>query len=348
MTYTTREPLEKMLILNKNEDISKIEDLFNELEKDGFTFFQWSSFSSPIEKPGAYDKYTHWLNGRKSDVDLMIEWQENHAGYTWFFIEAFGPQFLRGEGETFFDCIQQIQKQWREQTLCTEHTWAYTHHNGHKTCSNCGHFAPCSVEEALTNYQSGSVEIDKHHSLQFDHEKPLCSCGSHRKIYFHDSFFPEKTYFCENCNSWLPIEKMYEKMHGTDVSASMNRLVVFSKGKKISENRANQIVQRFLDKMLRHFIFIEKKEESYTIDEFSSWIYPYLQQFVEIWNPYLVYNEQTYKITQISVSDLIVKEHKLFSFHCSYNGILSSEQPDGEQTSFQNTISEIVHSFKDK
>jgi hypothetical protein len=310
MTYQLRQTFDEMLKLSPNENIIQIKEIFENLSDQHFTFFQWSSSSQRANKPGEYERFKSEHPGIKDlpsikRARLLVEWNKSQPN--WFFMEAFGPQFIRSEAETFLECAEIIRDKWNKRMNCPSHNWEYTHSNGHKTCSKCGYFADCTVEEALLHYKKGYVEINDHLSLHFDHEKELCKCGSRQVHFYPDSMFYENFWRCVSCNELVnsPEQALGEKM---DFDYQCNHLVIFMKGKKTKEEMVKQRASLFLEKMWKHFKYVEKRD-SY----FIKWVESYFTRFVQIWDAYIDINGITHHLQDAFIVNHTIEDDKVTS-----------------------------------
>lgn len=120
------------------------------------------------------------------------------------FVEVYAPgHFVRGHGDSVLEAAHEAMAKLRRRLSCEHGDWKYTHENGYKTCGKCGYLAPCTVEEALKNYQRGEVfdpELETH--LKFDFGKSYCPCGRGH-IIVHDPIF--HSYRCMACQQILEL-----------------------------------------------------------------------------------------------------------------------------------------------
>lgn len=342
--YKTRQTFEQIISLSPNEDIEVIKQLFEEAATYGLNFFQWSSFSQPLNKTGnrenlrsLYPDYDTATNEQKRKWrDEFTQNEPNH-----YFIEAFGYQYIRVTGETFLEMAKDILEIVKQMHDCMLHEWAYTHSNGHKTCSLCGFFTSCTVEEALQNYQKGEVKLTEHETLYFDHEKALCSCGSHQIVYLRKSYFPEKTYRCSDCRSLLPNEKETYGYFPTTTIEKIKEDFAFYDNTSVTYEQFREKFNSWLTEVHEHYLYIEDK----TVP-FLDWVQPYIHQLTEVANLYIVGKGITSRIESLSLSIHEIQEDGAY-LHLSIKQSDEKATIPTKEEAFHNALDSIVKSLKD-
>lgn len=331
--FKSRNDIKEVLEYNKDENLDLLIKKLNQLAEIGWDFHQWSTTYQDIEPEELYEKYPNYDEMTDKEQHKVFSKLLESKGKICF-IESFGESkegYLRGEGHTFLKCAEKILNQAIKIENCN-HEWAYTHSNGHKTCKHCRKFASCTVEEALENYESGSVKIDKHHSLVFNHNKALCDCGSHKLIYHDLSMLDTKSYQCNECDKFIPVR--YKNLSHTSYPVGPNsddyengteeplhdsglkhRLLTIGVS---SRPHIEQQIHRYITRMYLHFLHIERKVH---IKEFIEWVNPYLEEYITSSNAQIKEEEKHYNVkglTNLHINSSI-KEKK---FDISYDLLL--------------------------
>ena len=306
--YETRQEWDIISELSPNENISEIQNVFEELAQYGLTYFQWSSFSQPLIRKGARERLliaypAYETASLKERRTWSREFKKNEPN--WFFIEAFGYQFIRSEGETFLEIAHSLLEKVKKMHSCKKHQWAYTHQNGHKTCSLCRYFEACTVEEALLHYKKGSVDINEFETLQFDHEKPLCSCGSHQTIYLQKSYLPERSEMCKSCHTFLPDGEglTNEQIIGEDF--------IFFKDVSTTREDFEPFFTNWLSLLFDHYTYAEKTKEP-----FEQWVQPYIDIAMNLSHIYLQQDSRSYFIDALILHSFT---HQNKKYQIAYN-----------------------------
>jgi hypothetical protein len=352
MTYKTRQSFETITLANPNEDITTFKEVLEEISSHGYNSLQWSDTSSALGRPGNYKKFKneHPEYDRlplDEQCDLSDEWEKTQPN--WFFIEAFGSEqhgYLRGEGETFLACAQSILKQVHILNNCSSHEWAYTHSNGNKTCKLCHRFEPCSVEEALAHYTSGQVKFDEHRTLTFDHENPLCSCGSHQTYYLSKSLFPEKKYICVSCHTFIARTPSpdYSDRLPTDLKGVIKSKFGFQINKKLTAKSFSQALLRFTQLLYDHAHYVENISDN----EFEAWSLPHLACFATTLNASYTEGDKLLSICGISSIKVTIADHVVTSLTPGIRIAFSDENKETPEESFARSMDILVNAFAKK
>lgn len=343
--YTTRQNFSTIEQLT-GEDVSKIKEVFKKLSTLGYNSFQWSDFSQPMRRPGNRERF---LNehpeykslSQKEQSELFKSWSDKQP--SWYFIEAFGKQFLRGEGETFLDCAEVILKKAEKIDSCPSHEFAYTHANGFKTCKLCGRFEKCTIDEALNNYKKGHIEIDEHKTLEFDHEKPLCSCGSHERYYLSDSLMPEKMYQCVNCKKFLKDEEEDGDITQT-FEEEIESYFPFEIDCLLSEETWERIISKFTKLLFNHAKYVEGISEN----EFSTWAKPHFKTFFNVIHSTILKNDTQYLVVDFNHFDFKVIDKELYSISFSLSLEPIAEEKLSKDEKVTNTFLVIAKALSDE
>lgn len=337
--YKTRQEWYVISELSPNENISEIKKVFEELSQYGLTYFQWSSFSQPLIRKGARERllvaYPSYKNASSKE---RRKWSKEFKAKepNWFFIEAFGYQFIRSEGETFLGIANSLLEKVKKMHSCENHQWAYTHENGHKTCSLCRYFSPCTVEETLSHYKKGSVNINEFETLQFNHEKPLCSCGSHQTIYFRKSYLPERSEICKSCHNYLP------DAEGFTNEQIIQEDFIFFKDVSTTQEDFKKFFSDWLVLLFEHYTYAEKTEEP-----FEQWVQPYIDMAINLSHIYLNQDNHSYFIDKLVLKSFTNQNKK---YHVEYRLQLvdTGVKIVSKTEAFEKGIQSILSSFENE
>jgi len=314
--YKLKRPLEDMLLISPQESLEAIRETFDEIAAYGSTYFQWSRSSQPLNHRPTYQAFTE-LHPMYNDMPRnqqnvlrknFIAQQPNY-----FFIEVFGGKygFVRATGTTFEEIAQRILEKIQKMHHCPEHEWAYTHSNGHKTCKKCSFFADCTVDEALAHYEKGEVKINANETLQFDHTKELCICGSHSKLWLRHSHFPEKNAKCTACHQFIPLTKENSILSlplTTDEQIKSD--FVLENETSMDEKELNHVFSSWLHTLYMHHSFVEKTEQP-----FIEWVQPYLNKATTLNTLYVQKEDSTFLLHHLNLKTFHLEEEDI---HMSY------------------------------
>lgn len=336
--FKSRDPIESVLTISPNEDIEKLTDLLNELADLGWYSNQWSKMLPNDDDPALLEMYPTFpdLNSKEKRIFMDENYEQLPFSY---FIESFGHEtlgYLRTEGKSLGMCAEKLVKVAKRKLSC-DHTWSYTHNNGNKTCSSCGAFTSCTVEEALSHYEKGTVEVDEALTLVFHNGRPICECGSHQVYYLQHSMFNEKQFECFECKNFLPLkfsERGYssipvypnddaykDALQQTDNMYDRHRFRTLG---VVSEGMLRQRILQYLSDMLKHYLFVEKERPAAL---FVDWVTPYIYQTVAKTKTQIKIEHKKYQLKGLKELDISLNlENK--QFDVSYK--LDIFKPDKE------------------
>lgn len=342
--YSTRQDFSTIEVLT-GEDVDKVKKVLAEIAVFGYDSFQWSSFSQPMNKPGTYERFlTEHPNYKtlpeNEKTNLFRSWSNEQSD--WYFIEGFGKQFIRGEGETMYDCALVILEKAKKIENCTGHIWEYTHSNGHKTCRLCKRFAPCTVEETLANYKKGHVELDEHKTLEFDHENPMCTCGSHTRHFLADSIMPDKYYRCTECKSYLD-EETESPLIPESFEEHIREFYAFDTDSLLSEEQWKKILLKFTNELIKHAKYVEEMD----LDNFVSWSKQHYQTFCSAINSTISKEEKQYLVIDIKDLKIEIDQEQILSLSFSLVSKPVDENKLTKEENVRNGFLGLAKAFSD-
>jgi len=314
--YKLKKPLEDMLLISPQESLESIKETFDKIASYGSTRFQWSHSSQPLNHRPTYQAFTELHPTYKSMSQeqkftlrkAFIAQQPNY-----FFIEVFGGKygFVRATGNTFEEIAQRILVKIQKMHDCPEHEWAYTHSNGHKTCKKCSFFAKCTVDEALAHYEKGEVRLNADETLQFNHKKALCPCGSHSKIWLRHSHFPEQDAKCTVCHQFIPLTNESNILSlALTTDEQIKHDFVFEDENSMDEKELNRVFSSWLHKLFMHHALVEETEQP-----FVQWVQPYIDKATLLNTLYVKKEDSTFRLHQMNLKIFYLEEEEI---HMSY------------------------------
>lgn len=309
--FKTREPLDTIHNISPNEDIDKLTELLNELFDLGWDWSQWSSMLPDYDDEDISSLDPEYKNLSEKDKRKFVRNNMDRIPRH-YFIESFGQPvygYLRGEGRSLVECAGKIVRRAKQQLNC-DHKWKYTHNNGNKTCEKCYAFVQCTVEEAIKNYEKGSVKVNDNLILYFHNERSICNCGSKKVYYLKPSMLMEKQYQCESCLEYLP-QKFKDSKYsslpvspnddGYDEASTESNDRTFSRHRfmslgVMSKGHLKSQIIRYIGDMLKHYYFVEDGTD---VNEFIKWVTPYVYKTVSDTETQILVDEKKYKLNGI-------------------------------------------------
>lgn len=362
--FKSRNPINNIAKISKKDalQLDKIIEILNELADLGWNSNQWSTSTPDFEIEDVEKIYpTYKSMSEDEKFKVMGDYIDTLPEY--FFIESFGNKkygYLRADRPTVLECAQSCLEQAKIMINCINHDWIYSHSNCcHKTCKICGTFTKCSLEEALEHFPKGAFELNESLTLYFNHNKELCTCGSHKLYYNTHSMFNKTNYQCTECHEFKPTKYKKTKPTSfnylsvspldndyddaiilTDDDSPHNRHELFTIGYSNKEF-VNQLIQRYTLRMLLHFLHVEQRSCS----EFFEWFKPYIKKCIAISNLQIKENEQYLDITDIIPQNIeidLIDNH--FEFKLTYDLVLmdSNEKKDSPEIIFNNLFTSLV------
>lgn len=327
--FRVRTPLQG--IDNEQEVI----DVLNELATLGWDANQWSEDKADVVLEDLHAMFPSYQNASEDEKSEMFDqYYETLADQ--FFIETFGngkKGYLRSDCATLLACAQNNLRKAKVMASCTKHVWAYTHHNGHKTCELCNTFADCSVEEAKAHYEVGHVTVDDHKVLYFHRHLTLCVCGSHEVYYLSDAMFLETKYRCIHCRSFIPARydntsfsrhsvflSPTDKKYPTGDANPTKRLdhdyhrIPRLGARSISS--VNENINRYIVKMINHWLYVMDEPFEDGV-KFTAWLSPHLSHCLEKSKFQIQHQDTHFNVVDIKSLCVSRKEEKYeigFSF----------------------------------
>ncbi|MCK1999862.1 hypothetical protein MZM54_00510 [[Brevibacterium] frigoritolerans] len=321
--FKTREPIESVHKISKDEDIEKLRTLLNELAELGWTANQWSDMLPDDDDPILLTVEPKFNDFTKEEKDIFFDVHFERIPKR-YFIESFEhPKFgyIRAEGYSLVECAEKLIQRGKKQLGCS-HSWAYTHSNGHKTCKLCKTFVPCTVNEALAHYEKGSVKIDEAFTLYFHNARSLCTCGSDKLHYLQHSMFDEKQYQCPVCKKYWPIKYRDSKHSSLPVSPNddgyetasietkkrmwdRHRFITFGVA---SENQIKKQINQYILRMAKHYHYIEMGQ---SVGTFMEWVTPYVKEAVIKTDTQIIVSGKKYTLKGITDLYINLDEKKI-------------------------------------
>lgn len=322
-SYQFRISMEDVKRNNPGEQIEDLQNLLEKLASFGYSNFSCSLGNIILQKDeNLYEEWKHVLETKEQGGRLSSEkrFELKKEFLTdknkWFFIEARGPQWFRGEGESYEACAQSILHQYEHTETCQHTSWTYNGDYGSKSCS-CGKHEKATLEELRKNCEKWKYDLNDNQTLQYDKNQEICPhCRSHEMIR-HDTIFPEERFVCAACKNIIPIEQaLYDERRTRfteslpkDYKEAVKEEYIFHYGSKHNQKQLDELLKKFFQSLFYHAKEVKQMDK---LGDISKWMKPYVDFFIE--DAKLIFEDEHGEQSVILNVDFHIKQEETVGF----------------------------------